>query len=358
VTLSSVAKADATAETDGATAETDAEGEPIVTQVAPGGGSVSQPISPNRDGEFSLTLDLRDLGEDQGSELAIPEPGGAVNLVGEVTDRYDLDGRVHRVTSQLFRLEIVTPENLLALLERRELALRSRLEQTIEETRQLRDSLSGLKPDLETLSPAGVGSEEPAAEEPTTEASLETTDASLEPTGESEAEAGPERERQILRLRTQQIGLQATKTGEELEGIAASLDDLLEEMANNRIDSVDRSERIGGGVRDPLRAIVAGDLAKLKRQIAEIEAWVAGRPDTMAAEDRAGGSASADADADSAVQTAEDVLLQLTAVLEKMLDLESFNEVLDMVRELIESQDGLIDETKKEQKRRVLDLFE
>jgi hypothetical protein len=45
-------------------------------------------------------------------------------------------------------------------------------------------------------------------------------------------------------------------------------------------------------------------------------------------------------------------------VLEKMLDLESFNEVLDMVRELIESQDGLIDETKKEQKRRVLDLFE
>jgi hypothetical protein len=272
-------------------------------------------------------------------------------LVGEVTDRYDLDGRVHRVTSQLFRLEIVTPENLLALLERRELALRSRLEQTIEETRQLRDSLSGLKPDLETLAPAGVGSDEPAVEEP-------TTDGSLEPTGESEAEAGPERGRQILRLRTQQIGLQATKTGEELEGIAASLDDLLEEMANNRIDSVDRSERIGGGVRDPLRAIVAGDLAKLKRQIAEIEAWVAGRPDTMVDQDRAGGSASADADADSAVQTAEDVLLQLTAVLEKMLDLESFNEVLDMVRELIESQDGLIDETKKEQKRRVLDLFE
>jgi len=45
-------------------------------------------------------------------------------------------------------------------------------------------------------------------------------------------------------------------------------------------------------------------------------------------------------------------------VLEKMLDLESFNEILDMVRELIESQDGLIDKTKKEQKTRVLDLFD
>lgn len=348
VTLSSVDKAAGAGAA--AVAETDADGEPVVAQVAPGG-SVSQPIRPDRDGEFTLTLDLRDLGEDKSSGLTIPEPGGAVNLVGEVTDRYDLDGRVHRMTSQLFRLEIVTPENLLALLERRELALRSRLEQTIEETRQLRDSLSGLKPDLEAVLSSGAGSEEPAVEALSTDASLEST-----AEAESESEAGPERERQILRLRTQQIGLQATKTGEELEGIATSLDDLLEEMANNRIDSVDRSERIGGGVRDPLRSIVAGDLAKLKRQIAEIEASVAGQPDTMANGGQAGESASANAD--PAVQTAEDVLLQLTAVLEKMLDLESFNEVLDMVRELIESQDGLIDETKKEQKRRVLDLFE
>jgi hypothetical protein len=52
------------------------------------------------------------------------------------------------------------------------------------------------------------------------------------------------------------------------------------------------------------------------------------------------------------------VILQLTAILDKMLDLESYNEILDMVRELIDNQDDLIDETKKEQKRRVLDLFE
>jgi hypothetical protein len=339
VTLASVDKA-------AAVAETDAEGEPISTPVATAG-SVNQPVRPDRDGAFELTMDLRDIGEDKSAGITIPEPGGAVNLVGEVTDRYDLDGRVHRVTSQLFRLEIVTPENLLALLERRELALRSRLEQTIEETRQLRDSLSGLKPDLEAALSATTGAEETPVGGPSPDAPLESS---------ADAESGPERERQIVRLRTQQIGLQATKTGEELEGIATSLDDLLEEMANNRIDSVDRSERIGGGVRDPLRSIVAGDLAKLKRQIGEIEASVGGQPRTIAGGAQAGGPASGGVD--SAVQTAEDVLLQLTAVLEKMLDLESFNEVLDMVRELIESQDGLIDETKKEQKRRVLDLFE
>ena len=58
-----------------------------------------------------------------------------------------------------------------------------------------------------------------------------------------------------------------------------------------------------------------------------------------------------------AVDTAEDVLLQLTAVLEKMLDLESYNEILDMVRELIKDQGELLEETKAERKKRVLDLF-
>jgi hypothetical protein len=189
--------------------------------------------------------------------------------------------------------------------------------------------------------------------------------ASDQDAGEQEAgeQAGDDagRQRQIVRLRTQQIGLQAVKTGEELQGIATSLDDLLEEMANNRVDSVDRSARIGGGVRDPLRAIVAGDLAKLRSQIAQIERRIAGGDVKLATADSlANNNAKPEVTADviEAVKTAEDVLLQLTAVLEKMLDLESFNEILDMVRELIESQDGLIEKTKKEQKARVLDLFD
>ena len=60
----------------------------------------------------------------------------------------------------------------------------------------------------------------------------------------------------------------------------------------------------------------------------------------------------------SAVEIAEDVLLQLTAVLERMLDLESYNEILDMFRQLIDDQQELLDETKAERKKRVLELFE
>ncbi len=323
VTLSTVDQSDRAAAT------TDEAGEPVESDAAQPSRAIKVPIRPDRDGDFQLTIDLREIGELTDSAIAIPEPGGAINLLGEVTDHYDLDGRNHRSASQLYRLDILTPENLLALLERRELGLRSRLEQTIEETRSMRDAISALTPDLESLEPLDVDIAEGAART-------------------EEAADGPARERQVLRLRTQQIGLQATKTSEELEGIAISLDDLLEEMANNRVDSVDRSERIGSGVRDPLRGIVAGDLATLREQIAMVE-----RRTGAAAQSPSAPELSA-----QAVQTAEQVLLQLTAVLEKMLDLESYNEILDMVRELIDSQEGLIEETKKEQRRRVLDLFE
>ena len=153
------------------------------------------------------------------------------------------------------------------------------------------------------------------------------------------------RQQQVRRLRIQQTGLQASKTAQELSGIAASLDDILQEMVNNRVDSVDRQERIGSGVRDPLKRIVEEPLQRLQDQIAQMERLV-GEPESAAET------------ATQAVETAEEVLLQLTAVLEKMLDLESYNEILDMVRELIDDQGRLLEETQEERKKRVLDLFE
>jgi hypothetical protein len=385
------------------------------------GPSVPLPVDLGREGKFETAIDLRELAAAQPPRFALREPGGAINLIAEATDRYNLDGQSHRSVSQLYRLDIVTPENLLALLERRELALRARLEQSIDETRRMRDSLVALADELKTTVPdkpaaageaanpaAGTPSDPPAdatgdIANPGSEAKPEGTgdaadasqplNAQNEPlnaqnetakeneTSRERQEEAPERRGQVLKLRTQQIGLQATKAAEELEGIATSLDDLLQEMANNRVDSVDRSERIGGGVRDPLRKVIAGDLAKLVTEIAAVEKTIVPevtdpqRPDPKGADPKGAdpkgddpkgdansgsqdGTAAAAPLAGQAVQTTEQVILQLTAILDKMLDLESYNEILDMVRELIDNQDDLIDETKKEQKRRVLDLFE
>ncbi len=271
-------------------------------------------VSPvlDRTGAAVTELDLRDRIAD--GQLSPLNPGDAINLIAEAADHYDLNQTRHVTRSEVYRLQVVSPEELLALLERRELALRARLEQTIDETRSLRESLDLLRRQ------------------------------SFEPP-EGEADSDPTRLRQVRLLRIQQSGLQAGKTAEELTGIAFSLDDILQEMVNNRVDSVDRRERIGVGVRDPLRQIVTDPLQRLRDQISQMEASV----------DDLG---SAQAIAAAAVQSAEEVLLGLTAVLEKMLDLESYNEILDMVRELIGDQQGLLEDTKSERKKRVLELFE
>jgi hypothetical protein len=40
-----------------------------------------------------------------------------------------------------------------------------------------------------------------------------------------------------------------------------------------------------------------------------------------------------------------------------MVDIQDFNEVVDMVRSMIDEQGKIIDRTKTEQKKRVLDMF-
>ena len=283
----------------------------------------------NREGKANSELDLRDL--IAAGTLGALAPGDAVNVLGEATDRYDLNGK-HITRSEIYRLEIVTPEDLLALLERRELGLRSRLEQTITEARSLRDTLSLLERGFDEVeqgnSEKGVSGELATDSTKRKSTELETT-----------------RRNQVRRLRIQQCGLQANKTSEELTGIAQSLDDLLREMINNRVDSADRRERIGSGVRDPLREIVTGSLDQLKQEINAVETQLKTPTSAMKATRQA-------------IVRSEEVLLQLTAVLERMLDLESYHEILDMVRGLIDDQDTLIDDTKRERKKRVLDLFQ
>lgn len=276
------------------------------------GQSVTVSPTIDRQGNATADLDLRDrVAAGQLSELT---PGGAIHLIVEASDQYDLNGLQHVTRSEVYRLQIVSAEELLALLERRELSLRARLEQTIDETRALRDRLDLMK-------------RQSFAED------------------QDEADGDRKRQRQLRLLPVQQSGLQASKTSEELSGIAFSLDDILLEMINNRVDSVDRRERIGVGVRDPLRQIVSEPLQQLRDQIDEIEKSVDDLPDARAK-------------SAVAVQTAEDVLLKLTAVLDKMLDLESYNEILDMVRDLIGDQKELLEDTKTERKKRVLELFE
>ncbi|MGB1926676.1 MAG: polyketide synthase, partial [Rubripirellula sp.] len=70
---------------------------------------------PDGSGETALIADLRELIASK--ELPQLSPGFEIDLIGETHDRYDL-GSEHTTLTQVIRLPVVTPETLLAFLER------------------------------------------------------------------------------------------------------------------------------------------------------------------------------------------------------------------------------------------------
>lgn len=62
--------------------------------------------------------------------------------------------------------------------------------------------------------------------------------------------------------------------------------------------------------------------------------------------------------ATTAVEKTDEILAAIDAVLQSMLDIEDYNELLDRVRDLIADQEELLDGTKKAQKQQVLDLLQ
>ena len=57
----------------------------------------------------------------------------------------------------------------------------------------------------------------------------------------------------------------------------------------------------------------------------------------------------------AALAKTEEVLLAIDGVLQNMLDIEDFNELLDRFRDLIAEQEGLLDETNKARKQQLLE---
>jgi hypothetical protein len=94
-------------------------------------------------------------------------------------------------------------------------------------------------------------------------------------------------------------------------------------------------------------ALVAGDFPELDKRLAALNKQVAAKELDAAA----AGTVS-----DHALAQADNVLLKLDAVLAKMLDLESFNELIELVRGLIDEQDDVLGETKTLRKRQLFGL--
>jgi hypothetical protein len=302
------------------------------------------PLTPATTGETDLSIDFRsERGKPEGISL---EAGAKLHLTVKALDRRELGEGPNQAAGDHYQLDVVSPEQLLTVLESRELALRRRFEQIISELEETRDMLVRVRVE---------GPEQPGpAVDP-----AEKAEAAAEPdkvgeaTGNS-AEARLKRIWSLRLLRARQSLLQSQKASQEVLGIAAAFRDIYEELVNNRVDTEDRKARLKDDVAAPLQQIAETKMTELDRKLEKLgevlsAVEASGRLD---AEDSASKAA-----AQAAADQANEILRELQAVLQKMMDLEDFNELLDIVRGLIEDQERVSDETKKEQKKAVLELL-
>ena len=294
---------------------------------------LKSPLNVEPDGKVSSQLDLKAMRD--GGQL-VAKVGSTLGLTMAAEDYLNLRDEPHIGRASPIQLGVVTPEQLLILLERRELAMRARLEQIIGELSQMRDLLVNIERASKSVSPDANAATEPTA--------LETADADA---NVDEANT-PARLERMQMLRSQQAESQMTKSEGELRGVEREITQINQELINNRIDSKDRRTRLEDKIRKPLIEVLDQSWAPMATDVRAIEKGYSklSKSETSVVELLP-----------TAIGKANQIIVALTAILDDMVNIQDFNEVLDEVRGMIDDQGKLLQKTQQEQKKQLLELL-
>ncbi len=298
------------------------------------------PLTITADDKLDVKIDLAQLAEEDTFKLA---PKMTLGLVVSARDRYDLQGQQHIGLGQPQQLAVVTANELGIILDRQELELRQRLELIIGEIQQLRDALQETAASLSQGGSASWRAMDRSSRFISTQDTKDSAGKSNQPPIQSPPDAAAQL-RRIAALRAQQAVLQGDKSQQELATIALRVESVRKQLINNRTDTIDRQVRLQEKVHQPLTNLLDGDFEKLRSQLVGFQ--------TAAMSDAGGG-----AQARSAVQATDQVLIALEAIKANMLDMESFTEIIDLIQGLVDDQEKILTETEKQQKQRILDQF-
>ncbi|MGB7736979.1 MAG: hypothetical protein WBL72_25115 [Thermoguttaceae bacterium] len=316
-------------------------------------------------------LDVRELGL---------RPGQRLSVCLKAADLCDLGHGPNVASTESWLLDVVTPDQLRAILAARELVLRQRFEQMIQEMSDTRDLLARMEFAAAEKEGSGVrdqgpgdrgqgsgvrgqGSESPNLKpsnpkSPNLQTSKppnspgphpnplpkgEGTRPGAEP-GDEEPADSPTRRRELRFLRLQSALTNCHKGAPEVLGVAESIDDIYKQFVNNRIDTVELKNRLRGNIAEPLHRIVDAMFPELNRRIEELQTAL----DDL---DRAPSLR------DAAQQQAQAVLLAMQKVRDHMIELEDFNEAVELLRNIVDMQKKLHEETQKRHNEKIRDLL-
>jgi hypothetical protein len=266
----------------------------------------------------SKTIDCKDLKE---KGILSTKPGSTLAVGLSASDYYDLNQEQQVGRASTVQLSIVTADQLLLLLDRREAAMRKRLELILGEVNQLGDLL---------LSIERRRSESKENQSTTEEA---------------------EKYGRIQLLRSQQGLSQVSKSEGELNGVEREMDQISKELVNNRIDSIDRRTRWQEKIQQPLRSMIDTPWKSLATQVGLLEKLFSKNPDDSEAAKLLIGVA---------IEKNNEVAAILQSILADMLEIQDQTAIVDMLRDIIENSTQVMDETKsykKAQDKKALDFL-
>lgn len=261
-----------------------------------------------------------------------PEVGKQLLLTLKAADNCELPQGKNIGAGERYHLEIVSPEQLLSMLEGRELMLRRRFEVIYQELTDTRDGLARIDftpPEERADDKAGLEPGEPG--EKTENAPMETP--------EERMARLAKRELELRDLRVTRATDNADRSAHETLSVAEAFDDIREEMDNNRVglESPEVQGRLKDQIAVPLRTIATDMFPRLKSRLQELRRTIDNPTLGKAA-------------LDHSLVEMDAILVEMKKVLDRMLELESYNEVVETMRKILATQKEIADETLKKQK--------
>ncbi len=249
-------------------------------------------------------------------------PGAALSVQLAARDGCTLTGGPNEAKSDAWSLDVVTPEALMAMLEAREILLRRRFESVVSDLALARERLA-----------AGLGTDAPREGR----AGGESGDGSGSGgAGDDGGNGTVVPEADGWALEAGRLAESASRAAGETGEIARDFLAIRGELDNNRMLTEELEGRLVGQIAAPLSAIAAGDLPGLATAV----------------------RAAAASDREAIVARADLVLARMRAVLDKMMELESYNEVIELLRGVIRTQEEIRSETLRRQRQRAKEALE
>lgn len=306
------------------------------------------------------------------------QPGDKLTLHVEATDRFDLDDRdmaafglnsatvieAKTQTTPLrvgfgpqWTLEVVTPERLISLLEVREISLRQRFEVLIGEVERTRTMIDEI--DLEPSKELAAKADELSLENTGT-TDVTTDGADRDHAERQRREELDKRRKNLLETITQdQAGAaqynvsrslrDTQKEVYDLKALIESFRQIRREMVNNRIFSDDAEERIDRRIIGPMQILVDADYPETDRLIALLAETLTQRDKPLRPQSQAERTA--------IIEQFDRLIKKMQAIRDSMVSMESFNEVIEILRSIIKQQQQLRQETQEEKNNRLRNLL-